>query len=161
MSVAIGKNTVVSLRYQLADADGTVLEKAEEALVYLHGGHHGIFPLVEAELEGKAVGHACTVRLVPDDAFGERDDSLIRTEPRSLFPKNVAVGMQFQGSAQGSSHVVVYTVTDVSGDNVVVDANHPLAGRTVEFTCTVVDVRQATREELDHGHVHGAGGHHH
>lgn len=116
---------------------------------------------VEEALDGKQAGHACEVKLEPDDAFGEYDASHIRVEPRDMFPKNVAVGMQFQGSAQGSDYVVLYTVTDVADDKVVVDANHPLAGKTVTFKCTVKDVRKATPEELAHGHVHGEGGHHH
>jgi FKBP-type peptidyl-prolyl cis-trans isomerase SlyD len=161
MSLTIGKNTVVSLEYELFDADGGLIEKTDAPISYLHGGHDGIFPRVEEALDGKQAGHACEVKLEPDDAFGEYDASHIRVEPRDMFPKNVAVGMQFQGSAQGSDHVVLYTVTDVADDKVVVDANHPLAGKTVTFKCTVKDVRKATPEELAHGHVHGEGGHHH
>lgn len=161
MSLTIGKNTVVSLEYELFDADGGLIEKTDAPISYLHGGYDGIFPRVEEALDGKAAGHACEVKLEPDDAFGEYDAAHIRVEPRDMFPKNVAVGMQFQGSAQGSDHVVLYTVTDVADDKVVVDANHPLAGKTVTFKCTVKDVRKATGEEVTHGHVHGAGGHHH
>lgn len=161
MSLTIGKNTVVSLSYELSDAEGKLIEKTDQPISYLHGGYDGIFPRVEAELNGKRAGEACVVKLEPDDAFGEYDSKLIRIEPRKLFPKNVAVGMQFQGSAQGSDHVMVYTVTDVADDKVVVDANHPLAGKTVQFSCTVTEVRTATAEEITHGHVHGAGGHHH
>jgi len=161
MSTAIAKNTVVSLRYELLDAQGAVLEKADEPLTYLHGGHHGIFPRVEAELEGKLVGHELKLTLEPGDAFGDYDSALIRVEARDLFPKNVAVGMQFHGTSQESGQVMVYTVTDVTDDKVVVDANHPLAGKSVQFSCTVTEVRKATREELEHGHAHGPGGHHH
>ena len=161
MSIAIGKDTVVSLSYELQDASGAVLEKTEQPIVYLHGGYHGIFPKVEAELEGKHTGHECTLSLEPEDAFGDFDAELVRVEARSLFPKNVVVGMQFQGTSEQSGHVLLYTVTDVSDDKVVVDANHPLAGKSVQFTCKVTSVRKATREELSHGHVHGAGGHHH
>jgi FKBP-type peptidyl-prolyl cis-trans isomerase SlyD len=161
MSLTIGKNTVVSLEYELVDADGALIEKTDAPISYLHGGHDGIFPRVEEALDGKQAGHTCEVKLEPDDAFGEYDASNIRVEPRDMFPKNVAVGMQFQGSAQGSDHVVLYTVTDVADDKVVVDANHPLAGKTVTFKCTVKDVRKGTAEEITHGHVHGEGGHHH
>jgi FKBP-type peptidyl-prolyl cis-trans isomerase SlyD len=161
MSLTIGKNTVVSLQYELFDEAGTLIEKTDTPITYLHGGYDGIFPRVEAELNGKQSGHACVVPLKPDEAFGDYDKDLIRAEPRNLFPKNVAVGMQFQGTAQGSDQIAVYTVTEVGPENVVVDANHPLAGKTVKFSCTVTEVRKATPEEVTHGHVHGAGGHHH
>lgn len=161
MSVTIGKNTVVSLSYELLDGQGGVIEKTDEPITYLHGGYHGIFPRVESELEGKAVGHECQLDLEPADAFGDFDAGLIRVEPRNLFPDNVSKGMQFQGTSQGSEDVMVYTVTDVTADKVVVDANHPLAGKAVKFNCKVTSVRKATREEITHGHVHGPGGHHH
>lgn len=161
MTVAIAKNSVVSLQYELLDADGTLIERTDAPITYLHGGYDGIFPLVEQALHGKSVGDTLSVRMDPDDAFGEYDAELIRVEPRNLFPVNVTVGMQFEGSPQGSGNAMLYTVTDVTDDNVVVDANHPLAGKTVEFKCTVTEVRGATSEEIRHGHVHGPGGHHH
>jgi FKBP-type peptidyl-prolyl cis-trans isomerase SlyD len=161
MSAAIAKNSVVSLNYELFDADGALIERTDEPITYLHGGYDGIFPLVEEALHGKLVGDTLSVRMAPDDAFGEYDAELIRVEPRDLFPGNVKVGMQFEGSPQGSNHPTLYTVTDVTDDRVVVDANHPLAGKTLEFKCTVTAVRGATAEEVRHGHVHGPGGHHH
>ncbi len=156
----VAQNTVVSLSYELYDADGGLIEKAQQPLVYLHG-HSGIFPLVEQALEGKAVGEACKVRLTPADAFGEYDAELVRVEDRDKFPAEVVVGMQFQGESEKRSEVIVYTVTDIADGKVVVDGNHPLAGQTLNFSCTVADVRAATQEELSHGHVHGAHGHHH
>jgi FKBP-type peptidyl-prolyl cis-trans isomerase SlyD len=161
MSMAIAKNTVVSLNYELADAQGELIERTEHPISYLHGGYDGIFPLVEAELQGKQTGDTCSVRLEPEDAFGEYDAELIRVEPRHLFPRNVAVGMQFEGAPEGSRHAMLYTVTDVTEEQVVVDANHPLAGKALQFSCTVTDVRPASQEEIHHGHVHGPGGHHH
>lgn len=157
----VAHNTVVSLSYVLYDADGVLIEKAEDPLVYLHGGHAGIFPLVEQALEGKAVGDTCQVRLTPADAFGEYDAALVRVEARDRFPAEVAVGMQFQGESSAQGEVMVYTVTDIADGKVVVDGNHPLAGQTLNFECTVAAVRAATQEELSHGHVHGAHGHHH
>lgn len=157
----VAPNTVVSLSYVLYDGDGALIEKAEEPLVYLHGGYAGIFPLVEKALEGKAVGETCQVRLTPLDAFGEYDAELVRVEALELFPAEVAVGMQFQGEASDKGEVIVYTVTDVADGKVVVDGNHPLAGQTLNFECTVAAVRAATEEEMTHGHVHGAHGHHH
>ena len=157
----IAKDTVVSLTYQLLGADGKLIERTKQPISYLHGGYHGIFPLVEAALEGKAAGHTCEVRLQPDDAFGEYEAQLVRVEPRRLFPPNLNVGMQFEGSAEGSGETRVYTITDVAEDKVVVDGNHPLAGQTVVFSCEVTGVRAASHEELAHGHVHGAHGHDH
>lgn len=157
----VAHNTVVSLSYELYDADGKLIEKAQDPLVYLHGGYSGIFPLVEKALEGKAVGEACAVRLTPADAFGEYDAELVRVEARDQFPAEVDVGMQFQGQSGKEGEVIVYTVTDIAEGKVVVDGNHPLAGQTLNFECTIADVRVATQEELTHGHVHGAHGHHH
>ena len=157
----IGKNTVVSLTYQLSGSEGNVLEHTEQPLSYLHGGYDGIFPLVEQALEGREVGYVCEVRLTPEDAFGEYEEELVRVEPRELFPPNLKVGMQFEGSSEGSGDARIYTVTDIAEDKVVVDGNHPLAGQTVLFSCTVTEVRAASSEELTHGHVHGPHAHHH
>jgi len=153
----ISKDTVVTLSYELKDRQGQMLEKPGSALSYLHGGYDGIFPLVEEALEGKAVGEGCAVQLEPDDAFGEYDESLLRVEPRSMFPDTVAVGMQFEGGAEGADEedYILYTVTDVTEETVVVDGNHPLAGMALDFSCTVTEVRPATDEEKTHGHVHG------
>ena len=152
---------VVGLTYELTDTDGKVIEKTDGPIEYLHGGYDGIFSLVEQALAGKTVGDSCRVRLAPDDAFGEYDAELMHLEPRSKFPANIAVGMRFEGRGAESGTILVYTVTDVAEDKIVVDGNHPLAGRTLQFACTVTAVRAATAEELAHGHVHGAHGHHH
>jgi FKBP-type peptidyl-prolyl cis-trans isomerase SlyD len=152
---------VVSLVYELLDADGATIEKADDPIEYLHGGYRGIFPLVEQALTGKAAGDSCRVRLEPDDAFGDYDAELVHLEPRSKFPPDIKVGMQFEGRGTESGATLIYTVTDVAEDKVVVDGNHPLAGRTLQFSCTVRAVRAATSEEIAHGHVHGAHGHHH
>ncbi len=157
----IAKNTVVTLTFELLDAQGNMIEKADSPIAYLHGGFQGIFPLVEQALDGKKAGDSCKVRLTPNDAFGEYDAKLVQVEARDKFPPDVAVGMQFEGRGEESGHAMVYTVTDVAADKVVVDGNHPLAGQTLNFNCTVTEVRVATGEEMEHGHVHGAHGHHH
>lgn len=161
--MAIGKNSVVTLSYRLTDDEGKLLEASDPAISYLHGGYDGIFPMVEEVLEGKAEGFDCTVSMEPEEAFGEYDDSLRRAEPRNLFPAQVKVGMQFEGQPEGASRdeSILYTVTEVSDEQVVVDGNHPLAGKHLVFACTVLDVRPATPDELQHGHVHGDHGHHH
>jgi FKBP-type peptidyl-prolyl cis-trans isomerase SlyD len=159
--VQIAKNTAVSITYELQSKEGEVLEKAGDLVTYLHGGYEGIFPAVEEALEGKEPGYVCRVELEPDDGFGEYDAELVRSEPRELFPADVKVGMQFEGGSDESGESRVYSVTDIADDKVIVDGNHPLAGKSLVFACTVLDVRKATKEELTHGHVHGAGGHHH
>jgi FKBP-type peptidyl-prolyl cis-trans isomerase SlyD len=159
--VQIGKDTVVGLTYELLDTDGKVIEKTEEPFEYLHGGYRGIFPLVEKELAGKKTGDRCRVKLEPDDAFGEYDAELVHMEPRSKFPEKLKVGMQFTGQGAESGNTLVYTVTEIADGKVVVDGNHPLAGKTLQFACTVNAVRAATPEEVAHGHVHGAHGHGH
>jgi FKBP-type peptidyl-prolyl cis-trans isomerase SlyD len=159
--VRIAKNTVVSLSYELLATDGALVEKTDKPISYLHGGYDGIFLRVEQALEGKEAGFACKVRLEPDDAFGAYEKTLVRVEPRGLFPASVKVGMQFEGSAEESGDSRIYTVTGIGDDKVTVDGNHPLAGQTLVFSCVVTDVRVASGEELTHGHVHGAGGHHH
>jgi FKBP-type peptidyl-prolyl cis-trans isomerase SlyD len=159
--VQIARDRVVALDYELFDADGSLIEKTERPIEYLHGGYHGIFALVEQALDGKGVGDRCKVRLNPEDAFGEYDAELVQVEPRNKFPEGIAVGMQFEGRAEDSQETRVYTVTDIAADKVVVDANHPLAGRALDFSCMVAGVRAATAEEMSHGHVHGPDGHHH
>ncbi len=161
MNMQIAKDTVVSLEYELFDAAGTLIEKTQSPIIYLHGGYDGIFPMVESALQGKEAGETCQVRLEPDDAFGDYQADRVRIEPRKQFPEDVKVGMQFEGASEGSDKYQLYTVTEIADDKVVVDGNHPLAGQTLVFSCTVVEVRAATEEELHHGHVHGAGGHHH
>lgn len=152
---------MVALTYELSGPDGKLIEKSDTPIEYLHGGYEGIFPLVEKALAGKAAGDSCRVRLEPDEAFGEYDAELVRAEARSKFPGDVAVGMRFEGRGENSGTTLVYTVTDIAEDKVVVDGNHPFAGQTLDFSCTVTGVRGATAEEVTHGHVHGDGGHHH
>ena len=159
--MSIGKNTVVSLNYELFGDNGELIERTEAPVSYLHGGYDGIFPRVEEALEGKDVGYECRVQLEPDDAFGEYEADLVRMESRDLFPESVNVGMQFEGSPDDSEETRIYTVTDVTDEKVMVDGNHPLAGRSLLFACTVTAVRPASSEELTHGHVHGPEGHHH
>ncbi|MBS0299821.1 MAG: peptidylprolyl isomerase [Proteobacteria bacterium] len=155
------KNTVVSLNYELTDASGKVLEKTDSPISYLHGGYGGIFPLVEEALHEKEAGHSCSVTMEPEDTFGEYDAELIRVEPRSSFPDNVVVGMHFEGGAEDSDDFIIYKVTDVTDDSVIVDGNHPFAGIKLNFACTITDVRPATPDEIEHEHVHGAHGHDH
>jgi FKBP-type peptidyl-prolyl cis-trans isomerase SlyD len=160
----IEKDTVVSLNYELLDSSDNIVEKTDTPISYLHGGYGGIFPMVEEALHNMEVGHTCSLSMEPENTFGEYDSELIRVEPRSSFPENVAIGMQFEGSTEGSDDaddIMIYTVTDVADDKVVVDGNHPLAGMLLKFSCKVTDIRPATEEEISHEHVHGPHGHEH
>ncbi len=156
------KNTVVTLDYQVHDTEGNLIDAGAEPLVYVHGGYDGIFPTLEEALQGKEVGASLKLKLEPGEAFGEYDAALVNVEPRDLFPEQIEVGMQFERAAEDDEEEdMLYTITEIEADKVVVDGNHPLAGMALVFDCTVAEVRQATQEELAHGHVHGPGGHHH
>jgi FKBP-type peptidyl-prolyl cis-trans isomerase SlyD len=160
----ISKDSVVSLSYELIDlSGGAVLEKSNDPISYVHGGYDGIFPTVEESLHGKSVGDKVSVKMEPDDAFGEYDHDLVRVESRDLFPKDIEVGMQLEGGAEDDDDedYMLYTIVEITDKEVTVDGNHPLAGKTLNFNATVTGVRAATKEELEHGHVHGAGGHQH
>lgn len=160
----IAKDTVVSLQYELLDlSDNSVLEKSNDPISYVHGGYDGIFPTVEESLHGKNVGDKISVKMEPDDAFGEYDHDLVRVEPRDLFPKDIEVGMQLEGGAEDDDDedYMLFTVVEITDKEVTVDGNHPLAGKSLTFNATVTGVRAASSEEIDHGHVHGAGGHQH
>jgi FKBP-type peptidyl-prolyl cis-trans isomerase SlyD len=157
----VEKNTVVTLTYTLTDTDGEVLEHSDEPVSYLHGGYDGIFQPVEAAIEGCEPGGEVDLTLEPADAFGEYDAELVRVEPRNLFPEDLSVGMQFEGVGAEGGDARLYTVTDIVEDRVVVDGNHPLAGERLRVQCRITAVRVAQSEEIAHGHVHGAHGHHH
>jgi FKBP-type peptidyl-prolyl cis-trans isomerase SlyD len=161
--VLIGKDTVVTLTYQLTTLAGEQLEEAtaESPAAYLHGGYDGIFPKVEEALEGKTEGAEVDIVLEPNDAFGEYDAELVRVESIEVFPEEVHVGMQLEGASEDGQHVMLFTVTDVADGKVVVDGNHPLAGQSLRLQCVVGAVRAALPEEVAHGHVHGDHGHHH
>ena len=159
----IAKNTVVTLNYRVTDSDGNLVDEGPRPIVYLHGGYGGIFDKIEEALQGKSVGDKLVLRLEPDEAFGEYDAELVNVESRRLFPDNIEVGMQFEraGDEGEDDDGVLFTITDISDDKVVVDGNHPLAGMLLIFDCAVAGVREASAEEIAHGHVHGEHGHDH
>jgi FKBP-type peptidyl-prolyl cis-trans isomerase SlyD len=156
----IAKDTVVSLRYRVAEANGRLIEESKEPMVYLHGGYNNTLPKIEQALEGKPAGYECTLDLQPEDAFGQRDESLVRVIPKSEFPPGVKVGGQLQGVTDGGQPHVFH-VMKIKGSEVHLDGNHPLAGKQLKFHLRVTDVRMASGEEIQHGHVHGEHGHHH
>lgn len=158
----IGQNTVVTLTYKVTDSDGNLVDAGERPLVYLHGGYGNIFEKIETELAGQTAGFQRDVRLLPEEAFGEYDAELVEMEERELFPDNIEIGMQFERASDDEDEDgMLYTITDIADGKVVVDGNHPLAGVALIFSCTVDAVRAATDEEIQHGHVHGDGGHLH
>lgn len=158
----IANDVVVSIEYTLTDDQGNVIDSSVggEPLAYLHGAGN-IIPGLEEALEGKAVGDSFKVTVQPSEGYGEKDEGLLQVVPRSMFRgvDQIEPGMQFH--AQTDYGMQVITVAKVEGDNVTVDGNHPLAGQNLNFDVKVLEVRAATAEELEHGHVHGAGGHHH
>ncbi|HQN46845.1 MAG TPA: peptidylprolyl isomerase [Rugosibacter sp.] len=154
----VAKNSVVTLKYTVKDPDGNLIDAGANPLVYLHGGYGGIFDRIEEAIQGKAVGESLEVKLQPEEAFGEYDAELVIIEPRNLFPDNIEMGTQFE---RGDEDDRLYTITDITEDKVVVDGNHPLAGIALIFSCSIADVPAGTAEEISHGHVHGAHGHHH
>jgi FKBP-type peptidyl-prolyl cis-trans isomerase SlyD len=158
----VAANKVVSIDYTLTNAQGQVMDRsaAGAPMAYLQG-HQNIIPGLESALEGQSVGDTLKVTIEPADAYGERDESLRQAVPRTMFEDadNVQVGMQFQTLTEQGEQIV--TVTHMDSEHVTVDGNHPLAGETLTFDVTVVDVRDASREELEHGHVHGPHHEHH
>jgi FKBP-type peptidyl-prolyl cis-trans isomerase SlyD len=159
----ISQHKVVTLEYSLTDDKGTLIDEAKggESFAFIHGVG-GIIPGLESALEGKAAGDSVSVTIKPEEGYGDRDEALVMAVPRTQFEgaDDIVVGMQFHTPTEDGG-VRVVTVVNVDDENVTVDANHPLAGVILNFDVNVLDVRDATQEELDHGHVHGPGGHEH
>ena len=156
----IAKDTVVTLQYRVAESNGRLIEQSKTPMVYLHGGYNNTLPKIEQALDGQQAGHEVTLDLQPADAFGQRDESLVRVIPKSEFPPGVKVGGQLEGRADdGRPHV--FHVMKIKGPEVHLDGNHPLAGKALKFQLKVTGVRAASAEEIAHGHVHGEHGHHH
>jgi FKBP-type peptidyl-prolyl cis-trans isomerase SlyD len=156
----IEKDTVVTVQYKIADPHGQLLVDTREPMVYLHGGYENTLPRIEEALAGKEPGYQVVLPLQPDEAFGQRDESLTRTIPKSEFPPGIKVGGYLDGHTEaGQPHS--FQVVKIKGDKVLLDGNHPLAGKALRFNLKVIGVRAATPEEIEHRHVHGEHGHHH
>jgi FKBP-type peptidyl-prolyl cis-trans isomerase SlyD len=150
----IAKDTVVTLSYEVSDPDGNVLDAGEEPLMYLHGGYGDVFEIIEEALTGKTVGDTVTVKMQPDQAYGEYDAELVLIESVDVLPQPLKVGMQIEGEPEGEpDEVMFYRVTDIADGKAVLDGNHPLAGMALIFTGTVTSVRSATTAELEAGQV--------
>lgn len=152
----VAKNTVVAIDYKLSDNNGEVLDASEEGqpLEYVHGGGH-IIPGLENALEGKEVGEHVSVQVEPSEAYGQRSEELKQDVPKEMFQgvEQVETGMRFQAQTQEGTSIV--TVTEVGEEQVTVDANHPLAGETLNFEVTVNNIREATENEVETGQVEG------
>jgi FKBP-type peptidyl-prolyl cis-trans isomerase SlyD len=161
-AMAVAKDKVVSIDYTLKSDEGQVLDTSsgKPPLAYLHGAGN-IIPGLEEALEGKAAGDQLNVQIPPERAYGSRDEKLVQAVPRTAFEgaPELQRGMQFQANTNMGPRLL--TIVEVAPDKITVDANHPLAGVTLNFDVKVVDVRDATAEELSHGHPHGVGGHQH
>ncbi|HEX4895740.1 MAG TPA: peptidylprolyl isomerase [Solimonas sp.] len=158
----IAEQRVVLMHYTLTNDRGEVLDSSQghDPLAYLHGSGN-IIPGLEKALLGKKAGDKLQVKVAPAEGYGERDERLLQNVPRRAFQgvKDIQPGMSF--TAQGDRGPMRVVVTRVAGDMVTVDGNHPLAGETLNFDVEITEVRAATAEEMEHGHVHGPGGHHH
>lgn len=158
----IEKNTVVTMHYTLKNDDGIELDSSAggDPLVFLHG-HGSLISGLEKALVGKSKDSELKVRVVAAEAYGEHDDKLRVKVPKTSFDdaSQVIVGAQFQADTEDGPTVV--TIVGIEGDQVLIDGNHPLAGVDLNFDVKIIDVRAATKEEIAHGHVHGAGGHSH
>jgi len=160
--MTIAENKVVTLHYTLTDDEGTVIDKSDDSsFLYLHGASN-IIPGLENALTGKALGDELKVTVSPEDGYGERDDARLESVPREMFPADAKVeaGMQFHAEGPEGEMMTV-TVAGVEGDMVAIDGNHPLAGVQLNFDVKIIEIRDASAEELEHGHVHGPGGHQH
>jgi len=158
----IENDKVVMINYVLKDNEGNQLDASNgEPLAYLQG-HHNLIPGLEKELEGKTVGDKFTVTIPAAEAYGEKQDHLVQADvPKEMFQgvENLEVGMRFEAQSEQGMHSVV--ITEVTDESVTVDGNHELAGMDLTFDVEVMGVREPTAEELEHGHVHGPGGHQH
>lgn len=154
----VSKDKVVSIHYTLTDNDGNVLDSSSgrDPLNYLHG-HGNLIKGMEEGLEGKAKGDQFDLKVSPEKGYGVKSDNMVQKVPRSAFgDQQVEKGMQFQ-----TNNGQIVTITEIGMDSVTVDGNHPLAGVELNFKVEVLEVRNATTDEMEHGHVHGPGGHHH
>ena len=151
----IKKNSVVTLDYSAKDSDGNIVDEGKNALVYLHGGYGDTFPPLESALEGKQKGESIRVELTSENAFGDYSEDLVVVEDRSEFDDQIFVGEQLEGpSPFNEEEAMLFSITEITETEVTLDANHPLAGMTVLFEATILDVRDATKSEIKHRHVH-------
>ena len=158
----IAENRVITLNYILKDDEGNIIDSAEDgSFAYLHGAAN-IIPGLEHALQGKSAGDELSVAIKPEQGYGERNEDMTQVVPRNMFDtdEEIKVGMQFHAESPDGQPLSV-TVVNVSDSEVTIDGNHPLAGVNLNFDVKILEIREATEEELEHGHAHGADGHDH
>ena len=153
---------VVSMHYTLTDDSGDVLDSSHggQPFTYLHG-HGNVVPGLEKSLEGAAMGHKSKVTVAPTEGYGEKNPEAIFEAPKEHFPPDMKLEIGARVYADGPNGPLTLTVVKLTDSGALLDANHPLAGKTLHFDVEILQIRNATPEELTHGHVHGEGGHHH
>jgi FKBP-type peptidyl-prolyl cis-trans isomerase SlyD len=157
--MSVQANCVVTLAIEMRLSGGDEVSEGIETMEYLHGGYDNIFPKLEEALEAKVIGDTVELALDPEDAFGEYDAELVRVEDRSQFPEELQVGMNFEGvpgdddEGDEDDEGVIFTITDIEGNDVVLDGNHPFAGERIWVRAKVTDIREATEEELERGYI--------
>jgi len=157
----ITKNQVVGFTYTLRDAQNTILDESkEQTLEYLHG-FDNIIPGLEKNLEGLVIGDKKVVKVSPEEGYGTYQEDLLFTFPKTAFPDDLELKVGIELEAQTPQGAGVFRVKEIQTNDVIMDANHPLAGETLFFDVEIKSIREATKEELEHGHVHGEGHHHH
>lgn len=160
--MTVAKDKVITLNFTLTDDDNNVLDRAENGqFTYLHGAQN-FLPDIESALEGKSAGDTVKIRITPEQAYGHRDEEKTQVVPIEMFEsaEQVTVGQQFHAQGEHGETILI-TVTNIENNQVTIDGNHPFAGLNLNFDIEVVDIRDASSEELAHGHVHGPGGHQH
>jgi FKBP-type peptidyl-prolyl cis-trans isomerase SlyD len=150
--VQISRNHVVTLKYQVSDRDGEIVDAGLEPIVYLHGGYGGLFDALEVALQGKSAGDAFNVTLTAEEAFGEYDPDLVSVEPRDAFPSDIEIGTEVELDAE-EGETLQFRVTHIDADQVTINGNHPLCGLDLVFSGSVVAVRPATAKEIARGEV--------
>lgn len=161
--MAIGINKVITLNFTLKDQYGNILDSTEgEQPFSFLSGHQNILPKLESEIDTMLIGSKRTITINAADAYGEYNDDIVQVVGKDEFPPEflLEVGMQYIASAPDGTKMP-FTITEVNNEDVTIDFNHPLAGKDLQFDIELLNVRDATSEEIAHGHVHGAGGHHH
>ncbi|MEK7206480.1 MAG: peptidylprolyl isomerase [Pseudomonadota bacterium] len=153
---------VVSMHYTLTDDSGEVLDSSRNGDVfsYLHG-HGNIIPGLESALEGTVAGFKSKVTVAPTEGYGEKNPEAVFEAPREHFPPDMSLELGARVYADGPNGPITLTVVKLTDTGAVLDANHPLAGKTLHFDVEIIEIRTATKEEMEHGHVHGEGGHQH
>jgi FKBP-type peptidyl-prolyl cis-trans isomerase SlyD len=161
--MAFGQNKVITLNYTLKDNEGNIIQTTSngETFQFLSGNQQ-ILPKLEFEIENMIIGSKKNVKIPTNEAYGEYSEKAVQQVNKNNFPKDIdlQVGMEFiTNSPEG--HQMPFVIANIQNEEVTIDFNHPLAGKDLEFDVELIDVREATVEEMQHGHVHGPGGHHH